>query len=455
MPRVTSDRTAQNLHAVAPRVHAATAPVRQRDHAVDVRIRGEPLVPEVIGDSARDGRRAVDRRQDADVVARRDAAVGTDDAHESRRRIDVLRGFRIDAERVIAIERTHLQVVEMDVLAGGNVATREADDLVVAAHRLALADRVRGDLVAGRDESADRDLLVEQLGAAHELRAGDDDVVGGMQPDRQRGAGEHGSSFVKGGRVARATARLLDLREVPVDAEPGRRRRDGAAVGNDEARAGEVIELRDVLDPRGARHRRRQRHVQLHEEMRADRHVERLRQMRDLEPWRDPADPRHVGLDNRARITFEILAEMRGVVERLADGDRDGRVCRELDVAGEILRRQRLLEPREAERLERAGAADRLRNAEALIRVDHELEGIADGFAHRGEPRDILRDMRLSDFQFRAAESGGLGFQCLRNQRFGRQMQPAALGRVHGHPRPRATRRLPQREADPFAAQIP
>ena len=43
------------------------------------------LAREVVGDAARDGRRAVHRRQDADVVARRDAAVVADDALERRR----------------------------------------------------------------------------------------------------------------------------------------------------------------------------------------------------------------------------------------------------------------------------------------------------------------------------------------------------------------------------------
>ena len=44
------------------------------------------VAPEVVGDRARHRRRAVHRGQDADVVARRDAAVGADDAVEGRRR---------------------------------------------------------------------------------------------------------------------------------------------------------------------------------------------------------------------------------------------------------------------------------------------------------------------------------------------------------------------------------
>ena len=41
MARIAAERAAQDRHAVALRVHAAAAAVRQRDHAVDVGKRGE------------------------------------------------------------------------------------------------------------------------------------------------------------------------------------------------------------------------------------------------------------------------------------------------------------------------------------------------------------------------------------------------------------------------------
>ena len=65
---------------------------------------------------------------------------------------------------------------------------------------------------------------------------------------------------------------------------------------------------------------------------------------------------------------------------------------RELDVAAEILRRQRLLEPREHQRRECLRAPARLGHGERLVGVDHDLERVADGLAHRGEARDVLRD---------------------------------------------------------------
>ena len=56
--------------------------------------------------------------------------------------------------------------------------------------------------------------------------------------------------------------------------------------------------------------------------------VERLRKMRHLEPGRDAADPRAIDLDDRAGAALEILAEMRGVIERFADRDRHRRLAR-------------------------------------------------------------------------------------------------------------------------------
>jgi len=144
----------------------------------------------VIGDASGDGRRAIHGGQNADVVARRDFAVvrsaPPDDALEGRPRLDELRRLCIDAECVVAIERTHRQVVQMHVLARCNRSTREADDLVVAAYRRTGSNRTGRDLVTGRNEPRDGDVLVEQFRTADQLLAGDDDVVRRMQANRQR-----------------------------------------------------------------------------------------------------------------------------------------------------------------------------------------------------------------------------------------------------------------------------
>jgi hypothetical protein len=98
--------------------------VRERDHAVHA---GEVVQPvlELPRDQLCDGRRAVHARNHADVVARRDSSVGADDALKSRRRVDVLRRFDVGAERVVAFEVTHRDVVDVDVIACFDVPRRE------------------------------------------------------------------------------------------------------------------------------------------------------------------------------------------------------------------------------------------------------------------------------------------------------------------------------------------
>jgi hypothetical protein len=63
------------------------------------------------------------------------------------------------------------------MLAGGNRLPGAADDLVVAPHRLPRRDRPHRQLVAGRDQAADRDAFTVQDGASDQLVAGDHDIV--------------------------------------------------------------------------------------------------------------------------------------------------------------------------------------------------------------------------------------------------------------------------------------
>src|SRR5437899_1503376 len=76
--------------------------------------------------------------------------------------------------------------------------------------------------------------------------------------------------------------------------------RQGMALVDAQPAVGDGIELRDVFDPRGVRHRGAQRDVKLHQEVRADGQAEGVGHVRDLQPRRDAADARHVGLHDGA-----------------------------------------------------------------------------------------------------------------------------------------------------------
>ena len=192
MAGVATHRAVQDLQRLAV-VHAAARAVRERDDAVDVRevrervLAGEGVRLEDLGDVVRHRRRAVHRGEDADVVARAHAAIGAVVAHEGRRRVRELRGPGEGAVRVVAREVAHDAVVRVHVVAGLDRAAREADDLPVAMHGLAVADRLRRDLVADGDAHLRRDALVGQPGAGQQVGARDDDVVGGVEADRELG----------------------------------------------------------------------------------------------------------------------------------------------------------------------------------------------------------------------------------------------------------------------------
>ena len=67
--------------------------------------------------------------------------------------------------------------------AGRDLLGREADDLVVFAHRLSAGDAARGDLVARRDGAGGDGLLPVQPGPGQQVDPGGDHVVGGVQAD--------------------------------------------------------------------------------------------------------------------------------------------------------------------------------------------------------------------------------------------------------------------------------
>src|SRR6185312_16465255 len=95
--------------------------------------------------------------------------------------------------RKIPLKISHRHVVHVDVLARRDVLRGEADDLVVAPHRLPGLHRPHSDLVAGGHARRDGHVaFLDERGAGGELDARDDDVVGGIQADGEIGGLQHG-----------------------------------------------------------------------------------------------------------------------------------------------------------------------------------------------------------------------------------------------------------------------
>ena len=187
MPRVAAERPPQQRQRFVLR-HAAAGLVRQRHHAIDIReigqriVAGERILLEDVGDHARDMRAAIHAGENADVVARRDPPVGTANALECRRQIEIRRRLDVDAACIVLGEIAHADVLHVNMLARRNRLGRKADDLAVTPDRLTDRDWLHRHLVAGRNPLGRRDAF-GHLRARQQARARNHHAVVRMQPN--------------------------------------------------------------------------------------------------------------------------------------------------------------------------------------------------------------------------------------------------------------------------------
>src|SRR4051794_33118598 len=194
MRGIACEHSAQDFHRLPGRPHPATGLVVNRHNAVDIGVGGERIALEVIGDQPADVGGAVHAADDAHVVTGRYTAVCAHDPHECRRSDDEVRRLIVFTERVVALEIRHAEVVHVYVFAGPDRAGRKADDLIVAAHRCALGNVPRGDLVARGNGDRDTYVLLDDLSTGWQLDARDHDVVGRVQPNGKISSLKHGCS---------------------------------------------------------------------------------------------------------------------------------------------------------------------------------------------------------------------------------------------------------------------
>ena len=142
----------QNIHAVARRTHAATQGMRQSHDAVHMRIVAQAFLAKVPRNGAHHGRRAINRCNHTNIVARTDLAIGASITHELGRPGHRHGWLHALANGVVAGELAHGQIVGVHMLTGGNLALGKTNDLVVATHRRASRNSVRCKLVARRNQ---------------------------------------------------------------------------------------------------------------------------------------------------------------------------------------------------------------------------------------------------------------------------------------------------------------
>src|SRR5262249_27293455 len=125
--------------------------------------------------------------------------------------------------------------------------------------------------------------------------------------------------------------------------------------------------------------------------VRRDAQIERMRQVRDLEPFGDAADTTDVGLnDIGATLCDELLEAIFGVLV-LTRGDRNINCARYGCQARDIIGEDRFLKPTHAIVRQVSGDADRLLRVVTIVRVNKDLNVVADRLADRRDAADVFR----------------------------------------------------------------
>src|SRR5262249_25543793 len=96
---------------------------------------------------------------------------------------------------------------------------------------------------------------------------------------------------------------------------------------------------------------------------------------------------------------LEGLVERARPVEVLAELHRRHELAGQPGIALEVVVDDRLLEPVEALVVQRVAAKERIAEREPLIEVDHQLDLLAGGLAHRSNRGEIVRETLPSETQ--------------------------------------------------------
>ncbi len=92
----------------------------------------------------------------------------------------------MSADAMIRHTGPELDIVDVDVLAGGNRLRRHADDLAQLAHRSAALDRLHRQFVAARDRFDGLHTAQPDLFSHRQVPGGDDQWIGRIQLQHRR-----------------------------------------------------------------------------------------------------------------------------------------------------------------------------------------------------------------------------------------------------------------------------
>ena len=149
--------------------------------------------------------------------------------------------------------------------------------------------------------------------------------------------------------------------------------------------------------------------------VRRERPAAQVRERGDPPAPAEAAGEHRVGLHDVDAAAQDEVARLEQAAHHLAGRDAQRRAPAQQRVALDVVRAQRLLEPVDAERLERAGALGRGRDvpargavaghAPALVGVDHDLDVRADRGAHRLDDLDVAAPVVVVEAQLHRAHA--------------------------------------------------
>ncbi len=189
--------------------------------------------------------------------------------------------------------------------------------------------------------------------------------------------------------------------------------------------------------------------VQLHTLLR------HIRQCAHPERFGDTAHTNHVRLQDVGGIRAQISIELKARAQRLAERDRNVEVTSQSRMARDILTRQRLLEPGDAQLLELAPNPHGCRVVPLLVGIDRDPCIVAQRFANLAhaidvDPRVVVADLQLHTEHTLLQIALELGHH-FRD----RHVQPTAVRSVHGRALARAAEQLVHRHTGGFALKVP
>ena len=156
--------------------------------------------------------------------------------------------------------------------------------------------------------------------------------------------------------------------------------------------------------------------MDLHQEVRADRHIKGFGHVRRFNPRRDPTNACHIGLHNAAGPLLEIRSKLHWVVHGLTNRNGYAGLRAQLHMTLHIFGGKGLFNPSQIKAIKRRGTSQRLVSSKALVGVCHDVKARAYSLTNGLQSCHIFAHVWPANFYLCTSEAIGLRSQGLLHQ---------------------------------------